>query len=440
MICDNVEVREQIAAPPEPAPYVYARPAYSERFQCLAHACDENCCNGWSIPIDQRTLERYRQHPTLKPFAEKLVVLTPAPTPGDAARMPLTHAGTCAFLNQEKLCGIHAHFGPSLLSNACASYPREFAFESSQTEAALNLSCPEAARLTLLDRDLLGSGPWQANGARRYAPLGYATRLPAGFDPVLAVREFALLVVADPTYFVWQRMHLLGTLAAHLDALAGPTSARAWAEAHPAAIAALIARLAHNAAHHLDSLPEIVPNAALQLRFTAEILRTRLAEPPVPERFLATVQTFQAGLGCDPTHATPQTDAQVASNFENAFRDHARPLLDRHPHLMENFLANHIFKYAYPFGRFQNGTNRASPKEQHLTLAAHLALTQTLLVGLAAHHRDRLAPEHAVRLIQALSKAIEHRRASVAHLAQTLHEQNLTSPTAQAGLLYLGRP
>jgi lysine-N-methylase len=132
------------------------------------------------------------------------------------------------------------------------------------------------------------------------------------------------------------------------------------------------------------------------------------------------------------------TDTQITQNFSNAYRHHARPLLDRHPHLIENFLANHIFKYAYPFGRSQNGTDPAPPTHQHLTLVANLALTQTLLVGLAAHHRGDLVPDHVVRLIQSLSKAIEHRPASVAHLTQVLHDQELITPAAHAQLLHLG--
>jgi lysine-N-methylase len=438
MTCDEVELCEQIIVSPDVTLHAYPRPDYSKKFRCLAEACDENCCNGWSIPIDRRTLEAYRQHPTLRPFTDALVVLnTASPSTGNAASMPLNHNGTCAFLNEEKLCGIHAHFGPSLLSDACATYPREIALQSGHPEAALNLSCPEAARLTLLNPSLLGSGPWQSFGPRRYAHLPKSTRLPHDFDPILALREFTLLILTDPTYLLWQRLHLLGKLTGSLESLAGAFPARQWAESHPAAIASLIAQLAQDNAHHLDPLPAVTPNPTLQLRFTAGILRTRLAAAPVPERFLATVQTFQSGLGCDPHHPTPVTDTQITQKFAKAYRHHVRPLLDRHPELIENFLANHIFKHAYPFGRSQNGTAPAAPNEQHLTLVAHLALTQTLLIGLAAHHRERLAPDHVVRLIQSLSKAIEHRPASVAHLNQSMHDLDLKTPTAQAQLLQL---
>lgn len=415
----------------------YPRPSYADKFQCLAQACDENCCSGWTIPIDQQTHESYLAHPVLRPFIQELVVLNQRPTPGDVARMPLNHEGTCAFLNQEKLCGIHAHFGPGLLSNACATYPREISQPAGRSEAALNLSCPEAARLTLLDPLLLGSGPWQTFGARRYTHIPHASRLPAGFNAVLALRELVLLLLSDPTYLLWQRLHILGNLALRFEILCDGEDPGSWAVHHPSSVAGLLDEFTDVAAFHTASLPVISPNPMLQLRFTAEVLRNRLAEPPVPARFVEIVHDFQLGLACEPENLEALTDLQVAEDFSRAYRFYARPLLDRHPHLIENFLINHVFKYAYPFGRARGSTPIASPTTQHYALVANLALTQTLLVGLAAHHRERLSPEHVVRLIQSLSKTIEHRAESVAHLTSLMLQQELTAATAQAELLHL---
>ena len=443
MPCNVTEVCEDIEATLDTKytasqANLYPRPDYSQKFRCLAEACDENCCSGWSIPIDADTLESYRNHPTLKPFTEALIVLNQhSHSSGDAAHMPLTHQGTCAFLNEEKLCGIHAHFGPSLLSNACATYPREIYVQSGHREAALNLSCPEAVRLTLLDPNLLGSGPWQTFGPGRYTHIAHRSRLPASFDPILALRELTLLIISDPTYLLWERLYILGDLTQRLQILAAGVNPRHWARENRTAIAALIDETTDTVAFHTLHLPDIQADPSLQLRFANRILQTRLSEPPVPERFVANVQAFNAGLGCDVGRTAPLTDAQITHTFQSAYRYHARPLLDRHPQLIENFLANHIFKHSYPFGRADGGKIPAPPTGQHLALVAYLSLTQTLLVGLAAHHREQLTTDHVVRLIQSLSKAIEHRPASVAHLTQVLSDQQLTTPKAQAQLLKL---
>jgi hypothetical protein len=203
---------------------------------------------------------------------------------------------------------------------------------------------------------------------------------------------------------------VLEQLAQRLENLCAGADARQFAKQNSGAIAAFIDDTTDGVAFHSLELPTVIPDPALQLRFAAEILRTRLAEPPVPERFLAHVRAFQSGLGCDPANATPLADAQIIHQFQGAYRHYVRPLLDRHPQLIDNFLANHIFKYSYPFGRSQNGMVPAPPTEQHLTLVAHIALTQTMLVGIPA---------------------------SVAHLTQLMHDLDLNTPAAQAQLLQL---
>jgi hypothetical protein len=200
---------------PATSPQDYARPHYAERFACIGAQCEDNCCKGWNVPIDQATYEKYRSAPGLRQHLGTLVVLnTDQPTPADYARIPLTAQSECGFLDGEKMCGIQKEHGPGMLSSTCATYPRAVAMNVGRVEKALNLSCPEAARLTLLDADLLGDGPWKTHGSARYdmatrrrpvPGLGAQLLDKAGrlgrrlgeFEPRLAVREFALLLLGD---------------------------------------------------------------------------------------------------------------------------------------------------------------------------------------------------------------------------------------------------
>jgi lysine-N-methylase len=258
----RAELEVELAAP------AHLRPHYADDFRCLASACTENCCNGWTIPVDRATYESYREHPVLKPFAQSLIVLNPrSRSTGDFASMPLSHQGTCAFLDPQSLCGIHKHFGAPMLSAACASYPREPAEIAGAHEASLSLSCPEAARLTLLNPSLLSDIP---------APL--TKELPPDFQPTLALRDLSLKLLADRTFPLWQRLHRLGELARRLESLSHPKPAREWAQSHPTTVAHFIAEFTATApplSQHEDS-------TTLQLEFITEVLRTRLAEGPPP--------------------------------------------------------------------------------------------------------------------------------------------------------------
>jgi len=164
-----------------PPPREYPRPDYAERFRCIGSACEDTCCAGWGVPIDRATYEKYRSVDGLKPHLGTLIVLNAdRPTTSDYARIPLTAGGACSFLDAERMCGIEKQHGPEMLSSTCATYPRAVSSNAGRVEKALNLSCPEAARLTLLDANLLGESyaPWRAPGAERYAAVRDAASLP----------------------------------------------------------------------------------------------------------------------------------------------------------------------------------------------------------------------------------------------------------------------
>ena len=71
-------------------PREYPRPAYSERFHCIASECEDTCCKDWAVPIDQTTYEKYQSVEGLKPHLGTLIVLnTKRQTRSDYARISL---------------------------------------------------------------------------------------------------------------------------------------------------------------------------------------------------------------------------------------------------------------------------------------------------------------------------------------------------------------
>jgi len=416
----------------------YLRPEYAERFRCISSACEDSCCQGWSVPIDHGTYEKYRSNEVMRPHVGRLIVLnTNRPSNSDYARMPLTTNGTCGFLDSEQLCGVQKLLGEEMLSVTCATYPRSVSAHSGQTEKVLNLSCPEAARLTLLDENLLGIGTLRPEDARRYGELRSATDR-GGFDSRLAVREFALLLLADRSYPLWQRLYLLGILARRLDTLSGDSPVAEWADAHPGAVAELLNDSARVAAQDRmrPVMEEIAAQTAQQLQLVMELLRLRVAEPPVPPRFLECVQEFERGLKC----ASATSEEEILAAYSESERLYYRPLMERHPHLLENYLANHVFKNNYPFGRKaeQSAANfgpAADAESEHLSLCVHAALAQTLLIGMAGHHREAFDLAHVVKLVQSLAKTIEHSTQFLDRMKEFVEKRELNNLRGVALLL-----
>jgi lysine-N-methylase len=377
----------------------------------------------------------------MKPHLGTLIVLnTETSTPSDFARIPLSAQASCPFLDGESLCGIQKQLGAEMLSVTCATYPRAVSKRGSETENALNLSCPEAARLTLLDPNLLRDSRHEAGASRdRYAAIRRdAARLPRQYQSHLAIREFALQLLADRRYPLWQRLYLLDILARRLETLRGTASAAEWSAANPLQVAKLLADSARVAVlgKLRPAMDEIKAQPGRQIQLLVELLKMRiLSLPAVPPRFSECLQDCELGLGT----ATAKSEGEILDAYATGYRRYYMPLMERHPHLLENYLTNHVFKNGYPFGRQRNVPlpGMVNAESEHLTMCVHLALAQMLLIGMANRYGDAFDVTHVVKLVQSLAKAIEHSGHFLDRIPGFLHARKLDNPRGVALLLKL---
>ena len=124
----------------------YIVPDYYNRFSCTADACEDTCCAGWSIVIDPKTLAGYRNYPGM--FGSRL-----HNSIDWKAGTFLKNRRRCAFLNEENLCDIYLEAGRSYLCRTCRTYPRHVEEFEGVREISLSLSCPEAAKIILGNRE-----------------------------------------------------------------------------------------------------------------------------------------------------------------------------------------------------------------------------------------------------------------------------------------------
>lgn len=124
----------------------YHYPAYYRRFICTGACCEDTCCAGWQIGIDQGS---YRQYKHVKgEFGRRLQAEI------DHQNHVFRLRGRrCAFLNDAGLCDIYRELGRDMLCRTCRTYPRHVEDYGDLQEVMLSLSCPEAARLILEDQN-----------------------------------------------------------------------------------------------------------------------------------------------------------------------------------------------------------------------------------------------------------------------------------------------
>ena len=120
------------------------KPAYFDRFACLAGDCPDTCCGAWQVIIDEKSLALYRS--VGGGLGEKIrgALLAEA----GETRFAMER-GRCRLLTPEGLCTIQKELGEQALCRSCAFYPRFLTEIGARRELGLSLSCPEAARMIL---------------------------------------------------------------------------------------------------------------------------------------------------------------------------------------------------------------------------------------------------------------------------------------------------
>lgn len=125
----------------------YTIPDYYFKFKCTADQCEDTCCAGWQIGIDETSAQRYWKEKG--PFRRTLrkninfhdSVFRQQPD------------GSCAFLREDSLCEMVLQMGEEALCRTCHYYPRHIEEFENEREITLSVSCPEVAKILMSRRE-----------------------------------------------------------------------------------------------------------------------------------------------------------------------------------------------------------------------------------------------------------------------------------------------
>lgn len=126
------------------------KPAYYDKFQCLAGACPDSCCQEWDVQVDAASARRYLELPGS--LGHRLRQKLKQDDDGEYY-LQITDR-RCPMWRADGLCEIQAELGEEGLCTVCHEFPRLRHDYGDFLELGLELSCPEAARLILTAEDL----------------------------------------------------------------------------------------------------------------------------------------------------------------------------------------------------------------------------------------------------------------------------------------------
>ena len=386
------------------------------------------------VSLDRRTYEKYQSFPEgeLRILAQQYVVRnTEDPTETLYGCLNLTAAHECPFLSADRLCKIQKELGVETLSPTCSIYPRALNDVHGEIEVSLCLSCPEAARQVLLDPEFNNR---VAGKEASWFHTDQFSRLAANGEGLIhkpygdfdEVRQAIVMLLRDRGRPLWQRMFLLGMLCKRLGEISTPEQDAAVPEVL-AAYAKVVATESQK-----QKLENLASQPAAQLDTVLWLSDLRLRAGGSGERFRECVMGALDGLGYAPQAPAPD----YTRRYLQAERQYLRPLLEEHPYLLENYLLNYIYRTLFPFGR--QASAHFTPQDiysEFLLLAAQYSMVQGLLIGLAGHYREQFDVQHVVKLVQVLSKAIEHTPSFLVQINDFLKTRNLANPEGTLILL-----
>jgi len=369
-------------------------PRYVSRFQCIGSACTDNCCTGWTVALDKKTFNAYRQsrHPELQGvFGTSLRRQRSGASESFYGRIEMTQEESACPLMRDGLCGVHKHMDESHLSNTCFTYPRVSASLGGQVQQALQLSCPEAARQALLAPDAFDFV--EELVTVRSAELRRVDAH-ASVDANLLheVRIFCLQLMRLEGAELWQRLAMLGVFCEQLSQVGKAAGA--------AGIAPLLdefARLVESGGM-LEALGDLRPNYEDQAIVFATLWSGKEA-PGRTARQRAVIDAVAGNLGADPETGVASIESLVAAYTRGVER--LPQALAATPHLLDHYVLNEMFLHLFPF-------DAADAYESYLQLVSRYGLLRMMLAAQCAGDNPVPDVETLVETVQIFCRRFRH--------------------------------
>jgi len=353
-------------------------PSYAEDFICIGGECEDSCCIGWDIDIDKKTFRKYcRTKDThIKEKFPKHIYRNKESYSNDVdyGRIAIESSRWCPFLDEDKLCEIYRMLGEDSLSNVCYSFPRVYNILNGNYEYSLYMSCPEAVRKLLSDknpikfiqRDMLpvkhivngsidtGDKYWKNSPVRKLPEL----------------RSLSIEIIQNRSRGINERLLDLGSSLeknTHREAISTKSKYTFQLEFFRYAI------------ESLGVFDEI--------------------ESPV---FACYTSLVMEGFELDKTAV-----------YKEAVETVVKPFVEENAYLFEHYLANSIFQDNFPFSENQDMF------DGYLLLVVRYALIKFYLAGIAAKNRKLIIDDVAL-MIQVHTKIINHHKTFILNLLQEI--------------------
>ncbi|WP_405158012.1 flagellin lysine-N-methylase [Paenibacillus sp. FSL H8-0283] len=392
-------------------------PEYMQQFACIGSACEDSCCVGWRVDIDQQTYKKYAKSRNieLRPLFDKNVSRQRSePTEHRYGKIKMDEQGRCGFLSEENLCKVQLTLGEDFLSNVCSTYPRSINSINGVIEKSTTLSCPEAARLTLLNpAGIQFNEIEESEDNKVWITKQIVTDNPSAKNKLTKyfwdLRIFTIQVLQSRDYTISERLIVLGLFYQKIQSQIDDGNMEEVLDT-----ITTYSRMIEDPATK-ESLANIPVNQTVQMKICKELMDFRFGHGMHKSRYMECVVEALNGI----MYTEDSPEEEIAERYKAASENYYTPYMDEHEYILENYLVNHVFKNLFPFGR-------SRVYDDYVMMVVHFSMIKLHLIGMAGFHKG-LNEELVIKLIQSFAKTIEHNSTYLNNVLELLEENGFTS-------------
>ena len=405
------------------------QPKYLSQFKCLGGDCPDTCCSGWTIDVDKAHFKALKKaaasEESVKHLVENLKRYDDA-TPKRYGTVRLQKDGACPGFSAERDCNIQRALGHQMLPEICQVYPRYYIALGSDTELHGTMSCPEVARLCLLDPQA-----FEMNQTELPIPAGKPIPHNRGFHTIpskaahpvrrnfYAIRDFLVFSTESRRVPFYDRLLLATAIVGQLAQLPvdiEDSMAETDRKVEYMLLQSKLELLQGQPAEVHTPEPADSKAVLAQLSMLARMTDERLKMGGGGGAFHQKLMLVFGGL-----HFDANNMEHVAVRYVAARDHYFAKVLQENPHLFENLLKNLIYSDCLPTGK-----NGDIAKEWGDALIA-VGLVRAYLIGLAAHFQHQFSMVHCVGMIQSFYRVIQHNQKFYDNLREKLNELGVNS-------------
>lgn len=373
-------------------------PTYMKSFACIGGECEDSCCAGWQVTLDKKSYKTYKnlKDSQLAKSLQKSMKRnkSDSATPANYASFHLDEHGRCPMLNQENLCSIQLNVGEDLLSPTCKTYPRVLNRVDGTNEMSAKLSCPEIARLVLLNKEKMECEEVEI-------PLNPSWTLFNTLDtvsPTFAekyfwnIRVFTIDVLQNREWSVEDRLIFLGLFIRKLEQVL----AQRRFDDIPELIQEYMGKMEDP--NIQSSLDTIRGDVKMQMHIIMHLVSHRAKLGVSNDRYVECFKEMLSGFGENIGNIMNVNflEEQYLYNYTQYYE----PFMREHSYMLENYLVNHVFEKLFP----QNGSQLFW---DYTLMVIIFMMVRIHLIGISGHYKQ-LNDEIIVKVVQSFNRVIMH--------------------------------